>query len=492
MDLRTRDSIDIPSSPPAGLSTLLPANERDDVSGMDLRTGDNIDIPSSPPAGLSALLPANERDEGTGMDLRTEDSIELPSADVPSWTDPGSSEIELAEEIVPEEGSASKSGKSGSGRDLIAEELESGKDLLKKKDSLDESAEIDLEEVHAAEESSAVDLGSLAAMPTEDEIRGKTGSESVQELGADIPHEEGSELPVEEEVESADLETVPDSSVALESVDLDVVEREAITEEEIVAEEADLEGEGTPAPVAKGKKAKEIKKAVEKEEETPRPRGRAGAWLASTFVGTLVGGGACVALWVVGFQPPQSLREMAGMAPARTSPAGPGPGTSPGPGAAPAPMLAQVALDHLKRGNFDKVNPAQLDETRPEQLLARAELRWLTYLRQEKGRNPAAQLKIDAEPVRQALVDLNKDLIKATPDAIYLRGQIYEMTGNLDRAREEYAAGLKQFQADPDNKERFEAALTALSFRTGRASNDQPGFRRDRQLVAGPMRPFGR
>jgi tetratricopeptide (TPR) repeat protein len=162
--------------------------------------------------------------------------------------------------------------------------------------------------------------------------------------------------------------------------------------------------------------------------------------------------------------------------PGKTGPGNQGSGTT-GPGVPAAP--SQVALDHLKSGDLDKVNPAHLDETKANELIARAEHRWLTYLRQEKGKDPTAVLKADAPPVQQALTDLNKDLVKNLPDAIYLRGQIYEMTGKLDEAKKEYSAGVAQFKDNEEQKERFEAALLVLSFRAGRVSVEpRPGATR--------------
>src|SRR5262249_21155096 len=98
-----------------------------------------------------------------------------------------------------------------------------------------------------------------------------------------------------------------------------------------------------------------------------------------------------------------------------------------------------------------------------------AEHRWVSYLQQVKAKDPAGKLDANANEVKQALEDLNRDPVRGLPDAIYLRGQIYEWTGNMAQAQAEYALGAKQFKANPPEKLRFDSAPLTLELRNAAA-----------------------
>jgi tetratricopeptide (TPR) repeat protein len=162
--------------------------------------------------------------------------------------------------------------------------------------------------------------------------------------------------------------------------------------------------------------------------------------------------------YTAGIDPPDSLRELAGTKVAKpTTPAGRVPG--------PAPVVQPVGVvvsNNLRTGDLDAIKSEDLDridEAKPEELTMRAEARWLLYVREQRGKG----LRPDAEPVKQAMTDLGKAVQAGNADALFLRAGIHKRTGNIPAARADYQEGVKKFAADPDQKERFEAALDALS-----------------------------
>jgi tetratricopeptide (TPR) repeat protein len=123
------------------------------------------------------------------------------------------------------------------------------------------------------------------------------------------------------------------------------------------------------------------------------------------------------------------------------------------------------AVDHMKNGDLDKVTAddlARADETKADHLVARAEHHWLSYLRNERGKDPKAGLKADAEPVKRALADLDKAIALKSADALFLRGQIHEMTGKEAEAKADYQKGAEDFRTDEAQRVRFETALLVM------------------------------
>ena len=206
----------------------------------------------------------------------------------------------------------------------------------------------------------------------------------------------------------------------------------------------------------------EDEKPQQKEPSEAKPRGRAGAWIGGTVLGAVIGTAACLGAYVAGIDPPASLRTMAGTAPSAASK--PGPGVASGAPAVGA-AAAGSALDHIKQGNLEKVTPADLarmDETKPEQLVARAEYHWLNYLKSERSKNAQGVFNADAEPVKKALADLDKAVAANNPDALFLRGQIHELTGKTAEAKKDYEKGVQQFKDNAAVRARFETALLAM------------------------------
>ncbi|MFM7149291.1 MAG: hypothetical protein ACKO23_05570, partial [Gemmataceae bacterium] len=214
--------------------------------------------------------------------------------------------------------------------------------------------------------------------------------------------------------------------------------------------------------------------ASEKEEE-PAPqaapvapvkqKGRAGAFVGGGLLGYLAGAASLAGAWFGGVIPDDVLNMVKPtQAPRPSQPTAPPPMVPP-----LAPVATAKMTDHLRTGDLEKVEPAmldQVDDSKLEERLARAEFNWLNYLRTTRGSNPKAALAATAEPVKKALDDLKAvlagDNADLSADALFLRGQIHEMTGNLKEARADYDQGLKKFAANPAQKLRFETALQVL------------------------------
>jgi hypothetical protein len=195
------------------------------------------------------------------------------------------------------------------------------------------------------------------------------------------------------------------------------------------------------------------------------PRGRGSGWLGGSLVGLVVGGGAALGLWLFGIEPPASWRLAGGESAKNAAQPANQPGTG-GPGAAGGPGVAmnapESAQEYLKRGDLQKAAEAGIDKVQgdnPEQLAARGEHHWLTYLQKQHAEGKA--LKADDPVVKEAVADLTK---ANTAEALFWLGHLQESTGQLKQARATYEKGLQQF---PERKRRFEAALNHLELRSG-------------------------
>ncbi len=349
-------------------------------------------------------------------------------------------------------------GASGSLRDLIAENLESGVDLLKSKQSpMKEEPEEDdfLSEVSAGDESSSVDLGSMHSIPVfdvseEEEAAKKAAGKKTPIPYLDEPIDLGEVL--EDKETDLDLEQIEDSQPV-------PVRRAAAKTVADADEEIDLtEAAAQVAPVVGDEpKSKKSKQKLPSGDAPVKPRRPVFAAVGSGLAGLLAGAAAMFGAVQMDLIPGVS-----------TGPAAKGPPPSavqqPVAPTAKAATFEQT-LEHIRSGNFDKVEPADLervDENKHDQLVARAEFRWLNHLKSVRGADPRAALRGDVEEVRQALQDLEKALASPNPqdvaDALALRGQIYELLGDLARARADYEAGAKL----QGQQQRFNAALQLL------------------------------
>ncbi len=209
---------------------------------------------------------------------------------------------------------------------------------------------------------------------------------------------------------------------------------------------------------------------VEQEKPSARPHAKAaarrgGGMLTGTFVGLLLGAIVCAALWLFRVEPPETWRE-AVSGPASTK-SGPIPKTTPPvPAAKPITFDDKVSLLHsgdltkLKEIGFDTI-----DEDNPEQLAARAEMRWLD------ARRAAKEIKADDEVMVSALADLTKATEKA-PENAKLRielGRLQEALGQTAEAKKTYAKGLELFKNKPEAKA-FDAALIRVELKTAKTA----------------------
>ena len=388
----------------------------------------------------------------------------------------------LGQDILLEQHISPAPTKPHASRDFIAEELESGTDLLdagkaRAKKEQEEALDDFLNQTVRTDESSAVDLGSVADVSLFDEAQRSAKSHGTKPADSDIrmediaaTHGSGDYADIDlEKMEAAAPKKGKTKPVAVETDEL-----EAFADKEIATAPLDEE------PVAE-KDEKEEEEAPKKKKETPaKAKGRAGAWFGGTFLGTLVGAGAVGGLLFSGVVPSEYLGYVG------VQPVGEKQVSDAGKPAAAIPVTSERTVKQIRTGDLDAVKPEDLekiDENKPDELVARAEFHWLSHLRAERGKNPAAALKADAEPVKQALADIEKaikgDNLDAKADALFLRGQIQEMTGNVPGARGTYTEGAKEF---PTQKARFDSALALLDL-TAAAMALPPGLPRE-ALVA--------
>lgn len=413
------------------------------------------------------------------------------------------------------------SAESGSGRDLIAEAVESGVDLGRSERASEEAPlsgeAVDLAEVPTAgvetPSSSAVDLGSgdvdlppskaLAQelvveapairppQPTMDAIdleglpdvpasgsglsSGLESPASAVDLGSrhdvniGLPSAQAdSNVRVEPEESGIDLGEVPESGTRLSATAGDeVIGEEAVGDEAVVSDDAEVsdeavvEDEEPVAARARSATATRTAPAV-----AAKPRSRKGAWFGGTFLGVLLAALTASGLWVWGIEPPEDWRDKARDLVGLPSLKKPGakPGTGPGTGdmQRPGAALAESPYDYLHRGELEKAAQAGIEKAKddsPAELAARGRYYWDSYV--QKQTLAGKPFKSDDPAVKQAIADLSKATNNA--DAMFYLGQIQEMTGQTAAARKTYATGSEQFKSEPAQKRRFEAALDRLS-----------------------------
>ena len=103
-------------------------------------------------------------------------------------------------------------------------------------------------------------------------------------------------------------------------------------------------------------------------------------------------------VWTAGIDPPDELRELSGTSTPKKDAKGggkPGGGTPGGGDEAPKPGGMTQVIAHLRTGDFDKVKDDDVkavDEKKPEELVARAEYRWLKYVREVRIKDAGAKL----------------------------------------------------------------------------------------------------
>jgi TolA-binding protein len=314
---------------------------------------------------------------------------------------------------------------------------------------VEEAEAIDLE-MHAARAPEEPSSGSLLSQTVAYETGGGDQPPVVEEeVVAEEPSvvEEAEEPSVVEEPTAAGEEAVVaeepivEEAVAEEPEAVD--DEPAVEEEGVVGEEVAVEEPEDGATVAE-EEGQLVGAAVGGDDDTvpaaakaPRPRSSAGAWFGGGFLGLLVGAGAVVGL------------SFAGIEPWRTASAPP---TKPvGPPPKPEAQVAAERRELVSRGDYDKAREAgieQANELDKQQLAARGEYRWFSYLQKHGGG------KVDgkAKEVQEAISDLTT---ADTPEAVLVLGHIQELTDPA-KAEETYTSAANKFKDNPEWKRRFE------------------------------------
>jgi hypothetical protein len=393
-----------------------------------------------------------------------------------------------------------------SGRDLIAEAVESGADMaapipeideptspssgLRREDAITEPGADDVieapeEDIVAESESgvlaeaepevigeSASGVLIEAEAEVEDEIVGSVGTgdssvnlgEPEEEVSIGSPSSgpvvsEPASGPTSSEVNFDAVADEPTSGAAFEGA----VAGEIAEEEGVIGEAADEEviGEAAGESGVIGEEAAEEEEepgVPAKKEPMPRPRSR----LIPLLIGTTVGAATCVGLWVGGIEPPNSWR-LAGGDTGKQVATGPKDQQRPGP-VSPGPQQGtphERVRDAVVAGDFSRIKPedlGQLKDDKPEEVALRGQYRWQSYL--QKQAMAKAPLKADDESVKQAMEDLKK---ADTPEAVLLLGQLQQLTNNPTDAQKTLEAGAAKHPNDP----RFEAALLRFRLQQG-------------------------
>jgi tetratricopeptide (TPR) repeat protein len=354
-----------------------------------------------------------------------------------------------------------------------------------------EVADIDLEALQGASSSQRaagkadaegeIDLGPPSASPSGAPISGASGEVISEEAVVEGEEEESfatveerageGEVDYEEVAETADVghEAVMDEEGA--------VEEAAVMDEEVPAEEAAVMDEnlldeetgfGEEEPVAE-----------EEEEERPRgkkgkpevkAKGRGGAWVGGTVLGTLIGAGACVGLLVSGHAP-QQLKDLVGVKDTKGNPTPPPQNNKGG------NTVASASPDHLiAEGKFDQAREAVqnfADNEKKELHLARIDFTKAAF--DQVSKTPDGKLPVikGDDPAIQAVIT-KLETVK-TADGYFEMGLIYEEVGNWAKAKESYDEGLKKAGTD-DEKARFNNALRNLERRQKAAAAGAVGF----------------
>jgi tetratricopeptide (TPR) repeat protein len=387
--------------PPSGLGLVTEALE-EDFSGVLLRG------PGEDPASVRTVATGRERGHTP------------PPLPIPSESDfAAEEELSRLEGASVDLGAPPPAGERPSGRDLIAEAVESGVGLPKTTGPGTEGRVIDRARKADAGDS-AVDLAAIG--PVVDSPSDPFAARSMRSTTGGMPTD-------------LSLRDIPaESMIQPRSVDTGDEPLGAVAEEERTAAE--------PPPAPRPKSVR-IPAGPRSQSATP--------WLAGGAVGVLGGVLLCMVLWLFGVEPPAGMRLSSPAPSSSGKQVVQNPATNP---PVAAPTLTSAIAD-AKNGDLDKALPIlEAAGEEPDRLAARGEVRWLNYLKQqhEKGVRPTAN---DA-PVKMAIDDLTK---ANTPQAVFWLGHIEARIGNPAKARQLYLKAMTDF---PDEKRLFQAALDHL------------------------------
>jgi hypothetical protein len=431
------------------------AEMADDEAVVDLGQG------AGEPSGLDLMPAALEAGGSSVMDESEPlDVFEEPRAQLPEG---GGSSIDLADIPLP--------GGTGSPSEVNLEQTEnlpalSGEGPMAGEDQThlmhspaDDESSINLEEVASETPSSSgrdiaelVESGIDLEKPKRTEPTGDyfeaEGEDSAVDLGAASVADE--EMPA--------LESLGTPSDEFEAAALEEAGAAAVGEEEAPSEEQTMEEEAAAQEEMAGT-AEETEEPPTEEERPRKRRSGAGAFVGGSLLGTLVGVGVCVGLWLAGVVPNGS-----GTPPQN-------PGRQPvGPGAVgPGAVAEAPSLDKIKKGllagditqAMENVNKMGANED-PEFLTARGEALWLSSLQQlaQDNKAPTKDELARLDTVTKAKEDLTK---ANTADAVYWLGHMAEFLDSPEGARAKFQEGLQKF---PAQKQRFQSALDSLDVRT--------------------------
>ncbi|MCI0457131.1 MAG: hypothetical protein L0Z62_09145 [Gemmataceae bacterium] len=400
-------------APPTRVASRAPAptmlsdkQEADEIAESELggvtgpRDLHNLELDSAkhkkPPAGDEAIdLGAGDVLEAKPASSGKDRIIEVADADVVEAEDA----LEVAEagvEVVGDSGSEVELGKKpaakgdrSSGVDLIAEALESGMDLAgkgkeKAKDKKKRTSEVDLGHVLEGPESSAVDLG---ASPRPE--KPKKPESDVIDVGEGV--EEVSEAVDEDEVARGLL---GESSAKIKGKTTKPGTA-TVDEEGVATATAEETGQEVVVP----SKRKTRPGAPSKEEDEGPSTGRRPAAAAKGGASRFLVGAACGLLVAVGAG---AALFFLGVFGGKTAEGPKQPiGQQPPP---PAPSAALEAYGLVSQGKVDEALQKLDDPKEAEDFVARAEARWLKYLKEQRDKN--APLDEKHKAVQEALKDL--------------------------------------------------------------------------------------
>jgi tetratricopeptide (TPR) repeat protein len=365
------------------------------------------------------------------------------------------------------------------------------------------SAQIDIGGTHGKEpaESSGIDLDAeppralgdsssevdLSALPKHSSRREKGGLDS-----GSFAEVASSDLLVEPSPSSEALGTVQEADAGPPAGEATEHEERAADALEEDAETVQVAGGGsgilseggsgvlaeeeTDEPEAARTRGRAARVRGEEEEETkpvkpPKAGGGILGWIGGGVIGAVVAAAACIGLSFAGLLPGKGEEKREKPGPGTVVPIGDNkPKTQ-----EEAPEVAAKRLLAFPDVKGARTSLDKYQGNDPDTLTQRAELRWLEYLAETRGKP-----KADAEAVTKVKEDLSK---VNTAGSLYLLGQVEEATGDTAAARKTYQKGLETY---PDDKETFQGALDHLDSRRaakapaeGGARVPRPGLDRD-------------
>lgn len=437
-----RDKVEVSDAPPA--------QEGPSDSMVDLGS-----LPAETVGSESQVIMAELASNDSHAGLVSDSAVNLAEGEVVA-EDEGSSVVNLgASPVVSNEGSSEeKAGRSAVMTDASGIDIDGGPATISASDS----------SMHPAS-GSDLDLG---------EEKSPTGSSS----DLDLDPTSGSELDLgggESAVPGSgiDVAQAPEATDSTSDIDLGAMPSETPSSEPAVSEEevndllAELEetpaqiaargaAEREAAEIAEGEQAvaaaeaEEAAEAAQAEEEKPakaaKPRSPVPALAGSAVLGIVIGAGGLLgvqSLMGSGDKPKQLANQSV------TQPK-------------PVPMPFEAFAARVDSGDWDEVKAAidQVPGANPKELVALGKYHLGSYLK-----NAGAKVNLEDKDLQPALQNLQKAADQKDPDALFDLAFIKELAGKLPEARDGYAKGAQEFANDPQQKQRFEAAISRVEWK---------------------------